>query len=204
MSSAREAILNAVREAGWSEPARPQAARPRPRDLPRLATFSERLGDLGAAVEIAGRPGDVVERYCDQHGIDSLVHASALPTEWQSTLPAGVAEPDIAPDRRAEIDGAVSGCALAIAETGTIVLDAGPAQGPRWVSLLPDWLFCVLSADQIVATVDEAISILEPRPGEPPPPLTLISGPSATSDIELVRVQGVHGPRHLVVIVVGA
>jgi L-lactate dehydrogenase complex protein LldG len=101
----------------------------------------------------------------------------------------------------AACDGVLTTCACAIAQTGTLVLDHGVGQGRRKLTLLPDYHLCFLEADQIVGLVPEAVARMEPsvKAGRP---LTFISGPSATSDIELNRVEGVHGPRTLDVVII--
>jgi L-lactate dehydrogenase complex protein LldG len=100
------------------------------------------------------------------------------------------------------LDGAITGCTAAIAETGTIILAAGPETGRRALTLIPDLHICVVERSQIVELVPEGLrraGVIVRAEGRP---ITLVSGPSATSDIELSRVEGVHGPRHLVVLVV--
>ena len=107
---------------------------------------------------------------------------------------------DLTASQLDEVSSVISACAIAIAETGTIVLDGGPGQGRRMVTLVPDHHICVIRVpDQVVASVPQALPRLDPTR-----PQTWISGPSATSDIELDRVEGVHGPRTLDVILVAA
>lgn len=147
---------------------------------------------------------------CATHSVKQLAVPPDIPTAWLTELAsAGVEllrdEPDTSPLSHAQLDssdGVVTGCALAIAQTGTIVLDAGAYQGRRVLTLLPDYHLCVVYADQIVGMVPQAIEQLADAVREQRHPITFISGPSATSDIELNRVEGVHGPRTLEVLVV--
>jgi L-lactate dehydrogenase complex protein LldG len=164
-----------------------------PADLDLLV---DRLVDYKAVVH---RTGDIPGTIKTILGTGVVVIPPGLPRAW---LPPSVeVRPDegLTADRIAAADGVVTAAAVAVAETGTIVLDASPDQGRRIISLLPDLHICVLRPDQVVASVPEAVARLDPRR-----PLTWISGPSATSDIELNRVEGVHGPRNLHVILLEA
>jgi L-lactate dehydrogenase complex protein LldG len=195
--SAREEILARVRTALAGVPDPPAAAVPRrtaAADDDVVALFCERVADYRARVE-----------RCPAAELDGRVRA-ALPEGARVVVPAGldldvpgaVVDDGLSAARLDAMEAVVSRARLGIAETGTIVLDHGPGQGRRALSLVPDHHVCVVDASQVVADVPDAMDLLDGAGV-----LTWISGPSATSDIELDRVEGVHGPRRLHVIVVG-
>jgi L-lactate dehydrogenase complex protein LldG len=148
---------------------------------------------------------DAIGATCAARGATRLVIPADLPTEWR---PAGlelvVDNSSGSPRELDAFHGVVTGCTLAIAETGTIVLTAGPGEGQRALTLVPDLHICVVQESQIVELIPEAFIQLAPLVREERRPVTFISGPSATSDIELSRVEGVHGPRILVVLIVSS
>jgi L-lactate dehydrogenase complex protein LldG len=158
----------------------------------------DRLGDYRATVSRCEPDGvpDLLAQRLSEHAIESVLVPGGFPEQWLSATSAlRRTDQALTAAELDGIDGVLCTCALAIAETGTIVLDGGPGQGRRALSLVPDYLLIVLETGQVVAGVPEAVARLDPRR-----PLTWISGPSATSDIELQRVEGVHGPRTLDVI----
>lgn len=169
----------------------------------RVDLLAANLTDYRAAVhrtDAAGLPATIA-RLLAEHGSRSVVVPEQAPAGWLAEA-AGVEVLDdgaaLPAARLDEVDSVVTGCAVAIAETGTIVLDAGPEQGRRMLTLVPDHHVCVVRVpDQVVDSVPQALPRLDPAR-----PLTWISGPSATSDIELSRVEGVHGPRTLDVVLV--
>jgi L-lactate dehydrogenase complex protein LldG len=170
------------------------------RDLGDLvALAAERIADYRATVhvlpadELTDRIGAVLADRMAHH----MLAPAGLPADWRvDGVTWLVDEPPLSVAELDQASGVLTGCALVIAETGTIVLDAGADQGRRALTLIPDYHLCVVRAEQIVGTVPEAIVRLDPAR-----PTTFISGPSATSDIEFDRVEGVHGPRTLDVLI---
>ncbi|MGY1815668.1 LutC/YkgG family protein [Blastococcus sp. SYSU D00820] len=202
MSSARDEVLGRIRTAlGERRPA-PEVVRDyrttddrAPAEL--RAVLTDRLEDYRATVVRCAPDGigAAVATALGTVGVDpaAVVVAPGVPATWR---PAGSREDD----GRAAVDlvafeATLTGVAVAIAETGTLVLDGSPLSGRRALSLLPDVLVCVVEAGQVVGGVPEGLARLDPLA-----PLTMVSGPSATSDIELQRVEGVHGPRTLLVV----
>ncbi|MFL6051963.1 MAG: lactate utilization protein C [Actinoallomurus sp.] len=161
--------------------------------------LADRLVDYKAVVhqvtDIAAAVADALRR----REARRVAAPAGVPAEWFGDTEAVRDDPALSAADLDTLDGVVTGCAVAIAETGTIVLNGAADQGRRALTLIPDYHLCVVRRDQVVRTVPEALERLDPSR-----PQTWISGPSATSDIELNRVEGVHGPRTLEVHIVPA
>jgi L-lactate dehydrogenase complex protein LldG len=204
MSAGREAMLSRIRAALADRPAPPAVPRDYRRTLDPgvdvVALFAERAADYRATVTRVPTAGlaTAVADALRERGVRRLLVPAGLPASWLSA--ADIEQvPDDPPldvldlDR---VDGVISGCTVGIAVTGTIVLSTGPGQGRRALTLLPDYHICVVRVEQIAGTVPEALTRVDATK-----PQTWISGPSATSDIELNRVEGVHGPRTLHILI---
>lgn len=215
--SAREEILERIRRATEDVP---PGERPGDVEIERgyrhaddspeeeiVARFAETVAEYRATVhriteeELPGAIADALQR----RGVRRLVVPESVPEEWMPQNVEPLRDSQSSPltvEQLDASDGVLTGCALGIAQSGTIALDSGEAQGRRALTLLPDYHLCVVREEQIVGLVPEAIAALE-EPARSGRAMTFISGPSATSDIELERVEGVHGPRTLEVLVVG-
>ena len=207
--SDREEILARIRTATGDGPAPPPLTRHyRTADHPSgldgqelLELLVDRLVDYRALVRrcTTAMVAATVVAALTERGARRVVVPDGILPEGLERLEPGIElvgdDPPLTPAQLDELDGVLTGCAVAIAETGTIVLDAGPGQGRRALSLVPDYHLVVVTAAQVVGGVPQAVARLDPSR-----PQTWISGPSATSDIELDRVEGVHGPRTLEVI----
>jgi L-lactate dehydrogenase complex protein LldG len=203
--TAREEILARIRTALGDEPPvlapavrdyRTADGRP-PGDPALLELLVDRLEDYKATV-LRCAPDEVAATVASALSAvpGGVVVAPGVPAGWR---PDGATEDDGRPAvALAGFAATLTGVAVAIADTGTLVLDGSLLSGRRALSLLPDCLVCVVEAAQVVGSVPEGLAVLDPTA-----PLTMVSGPSATSDIELSRVEGVHGPRTLVVVLVG-
>ncbi|MEU9317319.1 LUD domain-containing protein [Streptomyces sp. NPDC048295] len=206
MTTARETVLGRIKGALALAPT-PDTTVPRAyrtgRTLPddeRLALFTDRLVDYRATVHTctAGGTAQVVAGVLREHGARRIGVPAGLDPRWLDTYDGEVQQDsaDIPAPRLDALDGVLTASAVSCAETGTIFLDGSPDQGRRALSLVPDLHVCVVDLSTVEAGVPEAVARLDPQR-----PTTLISGPSATSDIELERVEGVHGPRTLAVVI---
>ena len=206
MSTAREEILSRVRSAlaGSAAPEPVVRAYRRGRDgdgAHAVELLCERLADYKAEVRRVSAdslPAAIAET-CAARAVGRLVVPPGLPHEWRPADVEVVEDHGLTPRELDALDGVVTACTLAIAETGTLVLSAQPDEGRRALTLVPDVHICIVREHQVVDSVPAAFAELDALARRP---LTLVSGPSATSDIELSRVEGVHGPRQLVVLVV--
>ncbi|MFI9630400.1 lactate utilization protein C [Streptomyces sp. NPDC052042] len=206
MTTARETVLGRIRDALTLAPAQDAPVRRAYRtgrtlpDGERLALFTDRLVDYKAEVRTCTAEGtaETIAEALREHGARRTGVPAGLDTSWLSAYDGEVLvdSADIPAPRLDALDGVVTASAVGCAETGTIFLDGSAEQGRRALSLVPDLHVCVVDLSAVEVGVPEAVARLAPDR-----PTTLISGPSATSDIELERVEGVHGPRTLVVVI---
>ena len=209
MNSAREEILGRIRCAVGGSPTESDDLERNYRRTGSLDSvalvelFADRLRDYGAGVHCCEANGiaATVAEVLDLRGRRRLLTPSGI---WKDWLPAGfefITDQELSHNALDESDGAITGCTAAIAATGSILLTHRDHEGRRALSLIPDYHLCVVFSDQIVETVPEGIARLAPFSHNP---ITTIAGPSATADIEMIRVKGVHGPRTLDVIIASA
>lgn len=216
MSKAKDHILGNIRKALGNVP---DGERPEDVEVPRkyhrkgertgdevISLFAERVGEYKARVKRIRHTEltRVITESCSREEARKLVVPADFPKEWLPDSVDSLWDNPANPLTHQELDdsdGVITTCALAVAETGTIILDAGEGQGRRVLTLLPDYHLCIVRASQIVELVPEGFAYFESSVKKEGRPVTFISGPSATSDIELSRVEGVHGPRRLEVLI---
>jgi L-lactate dehydrogenase complex protein LldG len=207
VSAEREVVLARIRAALRDVPPserlrvvrgyRVRGSARRGRLIERLAA---RVRDYGATVAVTDDPAAAVAEALAAHGAQRVGVATDLPAELKPDSVELVTDADLPAEELDALDGALTTCAAACADTGSIALDGSSGQGRRALTLVPDLHVCVVRADQVVETVPELFARLAPSAREGRP-IVIVSGPSATSDIELNRVEGVHGPRRFVLIV---
>jgi L-lactate dehydrogenase complex protein LldG len=204
MIDARAELLGRIRSATHGAPPAAISTEFRSRGVLdpalRVARFCERVGDYRAEVRRVTEVGEAVAAAARERAATRFVVPAGLPHAWRPPELELVDDVGFSPTELDRMDGVITGCTVAIAETGTIVLSGGAHEGRRAITLVPDLHICVVEEAQFVELVPEAFARLAEL-GMHTRPITLISGPSATSDIELSRVEGVHGPRELVVLV---
>jgi L-lactate dehydrogenase complex protein LldG len=192
VTGSREEILSRVRAAvAGATPVNHTPVTPTPA-AGSVDLFAERVADYRAVVERCSA-AEVAARVAAAVAGRSVVVPAGLSVE----VPGATVDDGLTAAELDRVDAVVTEATVGIAETGTFVMDHGPGQGRRIISLVPDLHVCVIRADQVVADVPDAVALLDPLR-----PQTWVSGPSATSDIELDRVEGVHGPRNLHVVIV--
>lgn len=208
MTSARDEVLSRIRAVTCATVEVPKAERLIRRqgllDLPsRLDLFEQRVTDYQAMFVRTNRMTVAREltRVCRHCKAECVGIPPALPTKWRPHGITLVEDHNLVATQLDALDGVITGCSAAIAETGTLILTSGACEGRRALTLVPDLHVCIVLEEQVHELVPEAIEAIE-KAGHSRRPITLISGPSATSDIELSRVEGVHGPRQLVVVLV--
>jgi L-lactate dehydrogenase complex protein LldG len=204
MTDARAELLGRIRSATRGASAVASSTEFRSRGAldraPRVARFCERVGDYRAEVRRVTDVAEAVAAAAHERAATRFVVPPGLPHAWRPSELELVNDVGFSPTELDRMDGVITGCTVAIAETGTIVLSGGAHEGRRAITLVPDIHICVVDEARVVELVLEAFMTLAEL-GMQTRPITFISGPSATSDIELSRVEGVHGPRELVVLV---
>jgi L-lactate dehydrogenase complex protein LldG len=204
VSEARESVLGRIRAAladGAAVPEVPRDYRDAGIDAADevVARFVAQVEELGGAVVHGGDARAAIAETLTAEGASRIVVAPDLPDVLRPDGVELVEDDGLSPWELDALDGAVTTCAVACADTGTVALDGGPGQGRRAITLVPDLHVCVVARGQVVETVPELFERLAPSAREGRP-IVLVSGPSATSDLGFERVEGVHGPRRFVVV----